>query len=379
MKLRAMPSTRIARFTRLFACFVFCAAIFLAIPASAAAPPSNRWLFIVETSRAMQPRSDAAAQLVGNVILTRANGQMRAGDTIGMWTFNSDLRTGELSLQTLASNNVKQIAENTSLFLAMRKWERRVRLDKVITPMNTLITNSEFITVILISSGEKIRGTPFDAAINSVYGKFQTQQEKAKLPFVTVLRGQFGRAVDFKVTVPPAPVEWPPLPRELEIIAAPVQATNPPPPAPTPPPPPPPVAPPLIIHGKKPEPEMVSNPAPILKTNEAPAAATNQNVLSEVKTNTPENQPAPVATPASILTNSAAPAANLAATNLAASTATNSVSASVAPEKSADKKVFYVTALIAAAGIGLVVMLIRRSRSQSHVSLITRSLDRDEK
>ena len=38
---------------------------------------SNRWLIIVETSRAMQPRAEAVAQIAGNLLLSEMNGQLR--------------------------------------------------------------------------------------------------------------------------------------------------------------------------------------------------------------------------------------------------------------------------------------------------------------
>jgi hypothetical protein len=375
MKPHNLRPTRKTRLTGFFAFFAFCAPIFFTLSASAARLPSNRWLFIVETSRAMQPRSEAAAQIAGNLILSGMSGQMHPGDTIGVWTFGSDLRTGEFPLQTWTSNNVKQIAENLSLFLATRTFEKTSRLDKVVPTMNALAAKSEFITIILISSGsEKIRGTPFDAKINPVYQKFQSQQETARLPFVTVLRGQLGKLVDFKVTAPPASVEFPPLPPELLITNTPVAMsevkTTPP------PPPPPPVAPPLIIHGKKPAPEIIPTPPAIVKTNEP--VVTNKTLVAEIKTNAQmTNVPAIAAAPRVAGMTSSVPASNEVATNTAAISAKDIV-ALAGPERTSDKKFFIAGAATVAAGIGLLLILLRRSRAQTHVSLITRSLDRDK-
>src|ERR1017187_2351128 len=61
---------------------------------TAKAPPSShRWLLIVETSRSMQRRSDAVLTAVQDLLTSGMVGQLRPGDTLGVWTFNSDLYT----------------------------------------------------------------------------------------------------------------------------------------------------------------------------------------------------------------------------------------------------------------------------------------------
>ena len=65
-----------------------------------AAPPSNRCLLIVETSRSMQRRADAVLKTVQDLLTSGLSGQLRQGDTLGLWTFNEDLYAGRFPLQT---------------------------------------------------------------------------------------------------------------------------------------------------------------------------------------------------------------------------------------------------------------------------------------
>ena len=335
--------------------------------APATPAPPNRWLLIVETSRATKPRAEAVAQIAGNLVLSGMNGQMRAGDTLGLWTYNAGLHRGEYPLQNWTPENSKSIAASVALFLTRQKFEGWANRDQLFPAMNGVISNSEFITVILISSGEEtFKGTPFDKAINAIHQQWQSEQEKARQPFLTMLRAQGGRITDFEVGRPPGPLEFPPLPPDL-LVTNPVAQT---PPAPKPVETlPPPIVPNLIVHGKKPElmPEIISNPpAVVVLPNNVPVSA-------ELKTNLPR---APVVSKA---TNTMPAGTNLIAATAPSSPSTNPPTTTTA-ESSAHGKTFWVAGVIAAcSAAGLVWVLVRRSRSQTRVSLITRSLDRDKK
>ena len=340
--------------------------------APAAARPSNRWLLIIETSRAMQPRAEAIAQIAANLVLSGMSGQLHTGDTLGVWTFNSDLHAGSFPLQTVTPDNTKTIAERVALFVAQQKFEGWPGRDKVFPAMNSVISNSEFITVILVSGGgETFAGTPFDKAINAIHKKWQGQQDKARLPFLTMLRAQHGRTTDFEVSMPPGPLNFPPLPAELLIPDPIVEKRVPAKPVEVPPAP---IVPNLILHGKKPEPvlEAVSNPAPASaeKTVPVPPPTAPTNAVGETKTNPPV--PA-VATATKVAT-------NLSATNVIAGASTNQIATTTARTTTSEGKNFWLAGAVAAlAAAGLVFVLFRRARSQPRVSLITRSLDRDKK
>jgi len=341
----------------------------LAISVHAAAP-SNRWLLIVETSRATQPRMEGVAQTAGNLILSGMNGQVRPGDTLGVWTFDSELHAGEFPLQTLSPQNSKTVAERVALFLAMQKFEKRAGLENILPEMGELITNSQFITVILISSGEeRIRGTPFDSEINAQYRALQSQQAAARMPLVTVLRAQRGRITDFVVSAPPAFLEMPALPPELRIVETPTPVEKPAEPKRIETPPPTPKAPPLIVRGKKPDLE----PEPLTPLPPVAVLPTNQAVVSEIQTTPPPAPPVVVNRPSATIT-------NVAATNVVTGPQTNQPPLAAGEIHSHRKPLWFAAGIVViAAGAALSLAFLRRSRAASHASLITRSLERDKK
>jgi len=263
--------------------------------ATKAAHTPDRYLLIVETSKSMQRRADAVLGSVWYLLGSGLNGQFRDGGTLGVWTFNQDLSAGIFPLQTWSSSAQKDITQRTITFLKGQKYGQRANFDEVAPALSRVIEASEVITVILISSGDfKFHGTPFDDRINAAYLQFRDQQQKARMPFVTVLRARHGQVVDYIVNTPPWPLQMPRLIEESKSVEAPhgkpSEALQNAPPK---------TVPPLIVSGKKPKPE----PAPIPKPEQAAAKAEPPPpVVAGTVTNEPAvvNRPEKAAPPAEV-------------------------------------------------------------------------------
>ncbi|HOB33086.1 MAG TPA: VWA domain-containing protein, partial [Verrucomicrobiota bacterium] len=225
----------------------------LSLPLTAAEPSvktpstSHRWLLVVDTSRAMERRSEAVQQIASNLVVSAMNGQAQPGDTLGVWTFNEELQTGRFPLQTFTSNNIPA-ARRLAGFLRAQPHEGSGRLPNVMPTLMHLVQSSDFITVIILSDGSsEIVGTPFDEKINASFRSWRREQARGQMPFVTLLRASLGNVTQYAVSTPPFPLEMPPLQEALvqarnEAVRAvePVKAQ----PRPTPPP--------LIVSGRKP-------------------------------------------------------------------------------------------------------------------------------
>src|SRR6266404_56923 len=60
---------------------------------------SNRYLLVVETSHSMQKRVDGVLQSVQDLLVSNVGGQLKNGDTVGIWTYSEELSTGQLPVQ----------------------------------------------------------------------------------------------------------------------------------------------------------------------------------------------------------------------------------------------------------------------------------------
>jgi hypothetical protein len=184
---------------------------------STPSPPAHRCLIIVETSRVMQRRAPGAYAALKALLDSGLKGQLRRGDMISLWTFNEGLHTNQF--EPWSPQTQLAYAVRLSAFRSAAAYEKRASLDKVLPQMERVIRESEFITVILVSSGEDLmRDTPFHDQINEAFIQWRDEQRKVRMPFVTLLRAWSGRFTDWSVTPAPWPVELPPLPAEPQIV-----------------------------------------------------------------------------------------------------------------------------------------------------------------
>jgi hypothetical protein len=227
--------------------FVICLGLLcLLLPAKSFAQSSNRWLFVYNTSSAMHDRVRGMESITYDLLTTAMHGNLKAGDTIGIWTFNNKLSADEAPLQDWSPAASQSILQNTMQFLDKHHYEKSAVFDDVLANMLRVVKNSDVITIILISDGaDPIIGTPFDARISAFYKTNYQTQKKAKMPVVTLFRGEKGVITTNTLAVPQWPLEIPAVPPPPVVVKAAV-----PKPAPVAPSKP---VPSLVIIGKKAE------------------------------------------------------------------------------------------------------------------------------
>ena len=350
---------------------------------------SNRYLLIVDTSRSMRDRTNAIAKVVQTVLLSGMDGQMRFGDTLGVWTYNEHLYAGQFPLQLWAPNHIKRITMQTLQFVENQKYDNKSKLAEVMSDLLPLIKHSDFITVTLLTDGaDEIHGTPFDAKINDFFQAWKDKQERLKMPIVVFLRGQKGQITDYRVSTPPWPLDSLPPPPPLKptpankIETTPAPASNPEPRR---------MLPPLIVHGSQTVSAETTTPVSpaeastqptstvltgTLKVNAAPATQKENGAAPSSRT-----QPASGNTTAPV-PESVKPEAGKSgpAKNTLTNAAVPPVEGTVSPSDSLfqQKKAWIAGSVLLAVMLGLLWLLVRRSHDESRISLITRSLDQDD-
>jgi hypothetical protein len=299
----------------------------------------NRVLLVFEMSADMKKRLPAEQIGLNGALATSLNGSLQPGDSIGVWTFDSELHAGQYPLQTWVPENGADIASNIVAFVGKQRYAKSAGFDALVAALNRVVQKSERLTVLIFCDGETaIGGTPFDTGINQIFQEHQAGQKKAKQPFLIVMRAQLGEYAGCTVNFPPLPANFPAFP-------PPPPPPEPPAPKPdaTPPPEPPAELPPLIIVGKT----VGTNPPP------------------------PEPEPEPARLAPLIQTNtiSAAPTNSIAPTN--------SVAASTENSDLTSKGSLAIGAAFLAMAAGLAVFTLRRSRQTDSASLITQMMRKD--
>lgn len=253
-----------------------------AIPALPAQPAvrnvDSRFLLVFDTSAEMKRRLPAVQKALDAMLATSMNGQLHSNDTIGVWTFDQELRSGQFPLQRWKPDNAVMVASTINAFVGGQRYAKKTRFEALVPLLSQVVNSSERLTVVIFCDGNgEIHGTPYDTGINQIFQQRREERQKAKLPIAIVLRSQLGEFVDCMASFPPQPVslpEFPPLPE--------------PPPPPTKaalaPASPRPTAPPLIIIGTPatnrvaPPQPAPTNPPPVTVTS-ASAPPTAQEVI----------------------------------------------------------------------------------------------------
>src|SRR5262245_41832029 len=217
-------------------CLIPCLCILVVTSLAQTPPPtvatnrlsSDRFLVILDISVGMEKRSENMQSVIGQLFSSGFGGQLRRGDTIGMWTYNDSLHTGEFPLQRWTPQNARPATSLAAQFAQNQRYSKRSNLSPVMAQLTNVIANSDRITVILVSDGsESPTGTPFGKQIAEAFKLNADEQRRQSMPFVTVLRAVKGEFIGFKVSTPPWPIEYPAFPPEPATMTA--APTNPPP------------------------------------------------------------------------------------------------------------------------------------------------------
>ncbi|HEY1790137.1 MAG TPA: hypothetical protein VGJ73_18465 [Verrucomicrobiae bacterium] len=374
----------------------FCIVALLAAPGFILPSPAqsnqprveNRLLLVFDTSSAMKRRLPNEAKAIDQLFQLTLNGKLRPGDSVGIWTFSRDLHLGQFPQQDWTPDMVNSLPPEIEGFLKKQRYAKDTRFEALIPTVNEVVRTSPRLTIVIFCDGDgQVNGIPGAASINASFKQHQHDMDKARMPFVIVLRSQFDRnqvghyvgctissAQDVILPQFP-PMQLPPPPAPTPVKVAPQQ--------------PPPVAPPLIVIGTnsetKPQTPVTAPPAAPPQLQPAPMLPPTVNPVTPAKPVPPAVSPPPSIPMAQ--TNSAPPPAaaiqpiqptNTVVAPLQA-TVRPSPPPSALPQPPQSPGAGKNRLLEAGAGLGIVAIaivyfLLRRSRSQNSTSLITESL-----
>jgi hypothetical protein len=367
----------------------------------------NRFLFVVDASSAMKARAVGVEEAVNGLLESNMKGELRKGDTIGLWTYNDHLDT-DFPMEVWSEKKRDGILTEVREHLLRLRYEKRAHLDKALPAITKVVESSERLTVILIFDGsDSIKGTPFDKDINGLHKRYAAEFRAAHAPFVTILAARQGAVFDYTLNYPGTvmvPHTADPLPPPETNAPPPLVASAPPPPV-EPAPQPPPANVQIVLtgsnfaHNASAQPPAAGNVEAVVVPAPAPAVATNV---------TPPAEPAPVAVEAaptnvaplepqraSPLAPSTPPPASVVTTPVkpapvapgplpipaAAAPVTSAQSTPVAPAVVAATSgqlaaMFIMAFSLLTIAVVLVLFLVRRWRGGPQPSLISQSIDR---
>ncbi len=177
--------------------FLVLLAAFFFIPVSRAqAPtaPETRVLLIFDTSSAMKRRLPNEVKAIKQIFALALAERLQNGDTIGVWTFSTDVQTGQFPLQFWQVQNITSTASTVISFIEAQPYSKTTSFDKLTPLINHVIRISPRVLVIIFCDGDgQFKGTPFDNSVNASFKEHLSDMRKAHEPFVIALLSESGQ------------------------------------------------------------------------------------------------------------------------------------------------------------------------------------------
>ena len=89
----------------------------------------NRVLLVFDTSSEMKKRRPAVDMALDTLLASNLRGQMRSGDSLGVWTFDRQARTGQFPLQHWEAERAATIASNVTRFVAKQHFSKKTSFE----------------------------------------------------------------------------------------------------------------------------------------------------------------------------------------------------------------------------------------------------------
>ena len=125
--------------------------------------PDCRFLFVVDTSSAMQRQADGLYRTTHRLIANGLGGRMQDGDIFTVWTYADTVLTREFPLNAWTPDLNIALANRAYEFLAKQKFRGKSNLRPVFAELGQALAIATNLTIVLVSDGtDVIVGTPFD-------------------------------------------------------------------------------------------------------------------------------------------------------------------------------------------------------------------------
>jgi hypothetical protein len=191
---------------------VLCCAPLRAAEPAAPEPRNDKYLFIVDTSRAMKGMKSSLQQALGDLVHNGLEGWMHNGDTFGVWTFADRIST-DYPMQIWREKDRELMASEAAKHISKLEFAKRGHLKSALPHMFSVIGTVKDVTVIILTDGdETVQGTEYDAAIKTALGTVKDALRQESRPAIIALVARGGRIVRWGVNSPTLMVPLPKAP-----------------------------------------------------------------------------------------------------------------------------------------------------------------------
>jgi hypothetical protein len=157
---------------RLHLIFVALMAAVSALTLSGADRPQHNFLFVVDSSLSMTQHKAAAIKLVRNVIASKFDDQIEPGDSIDVWTYDTENNLLGFPPQIWQPTDAARISDAIAEYLGKYRFKGSSDFGQVATDLTMLVPQTKGMLIVVITDGEKpFSGINRDLEINEYLSK----------------------------------------------------------------------------------------------------------------------------------------------------------------------------------------------------------------
>ena len=157
--------------------------------------PQHNFLFIIDSSFSMSARKPAALKLVQDIITSGFNGQVEPGDSVDIWTYDTENNLRGFPPQIWQGTNAQLMARTAADYLQKYQFKGRSQFANVATDLNILVPETKNLLTVIITDGEEpFSGISLDLIINEYLakkGKLGTPSNQPLLISLAAINGSF--------------------------------------------------------------------------------------------------------------------------------------------------------------------------------------------
>lgn len=140
---------------------------FFALETRAAERPQHNFLFIVDSSISMAPHKETAIKWLKEIMAKRFDGQIEPGDSIDVWTYDTESNLRGFPPQIWQAAQATKIADEAATYLENYRFKGRSDFKRVAEDLAMLVPHTKNLLIVVITDGEEpFSGFGLDLEVN---------------------------------------------------------------------------------------------------------------------------------------------------------------------------------------------------------------------
>ena len=138
----------------------------------------GRWLLVFDASSTMKKRLPGTEAAVRRFFSARAEGQLKDGDSIGVWAFDQQIDGRFPAFDWTADGSAESVS-NLLAYLRGQRYRTDSKIGILAAPLDHVVAVSSNLTILIFCDGQsELVGTPYNLGVNKIFQSSRAERKK---------------------------------------------------------------------------------------------------------------------------------------------------------------------------------------------------------